>query len=75
MLPGDTPCTTPLPTVATDAFELLQVPPDTVSLNVVFAPVHVNVAPDIAPANGDGITVIVWFDTPVQPAELVPVTV
>jgi hypothetical protein len=43
--------------LATDALEVLQVPPVTVLLNVVDAPVHTVVVPVIVPAKGNGLTV------------------
>lgn len=47
------------PIVATDVFELLQVPPDTVVEKVAVLPVQILVTPDIAPALDAGLTVSV----------------
>ena len=48
-----------LPIVATDVLLLLHVPPDVpdASLSVAFEPLHIAVAPVIAPAVGAGLTV------------------
>lgn len=65
-MPAATPFTTPpLVTVATEVAEELQVPPLTVLLNVVLAPVHTPDEPLMLPAPGDAFTVMVVVDTAV----------
>ena len=72
-LPLDTPVTTPPPLiVAMDPAALLHVPPGTVSVSVIVAPAHTEEAPEIAPAEGSGITVMVSI-TEVDPQVLVNV--
>jgi hypothetical protein len=59
VVPIDTPVTTPVsePTVATDTFVLLHVPPDVTSLRVITDPAQTEVGPVIG--EGDGLTVII----------------
>ena len=66
-VPVATPVTTPvaLLMVATDTLLLLQVPPLTVEVSVIDAPVHTVAGPLIVPADGDGLIVIVFVATAV----------
>ena len=56
----------PTVTVATSVLLLVHVPPAIGSLNVIVAPEHTVLSPDIAP--GEGLTVIVIVGDP-QPLE------
>ena len=59
-VPDDTPITVPvLPTVATVVTVLLQAPPVVASLNPVVEPAQTVAAPVMAPADGNGFTVII----------------
>lgn len=58
-VPAETPDTIPdVPTVAMPAVTLLQVPPDNVSVSVIALSAHTVCRPVIAPATGNGFTVI-----------------
>ena len=59
-------------TVATDVVLLLQVPPDTLLLNMMVDPTHTEEAPLIVPALGTGFTVMV-ADAVVDPQIFVTV--
>jgi hypothetical protein len=50
---------------ATDGLPLVQVPPETVLLNVTELPAQAGVFPDIAPALGKGLTVTLATTTAV----------
>jgi hypothetical protein len=58
-VPPDTPCTTPDETVAIPVKELVQVPPDTVSVSVILVSAQTVDEPDIVPARGIGFIVSV----------------
>ena len=58
-MPAATPVTIPVVPILAFALLVLHVPPVTVSVMVVVAPVHTVDAPEIAPAFGAGLTVIV----------------
>lgn len=59
--PVATPVTLPVTasTVATAVVLLLQAPPETLLLNIIFDPIHTAEAPLIVPALATGFTVIV----------------
>lgn len=57
-----------LPTVATDVFELVHMPPVEVLLNVIVLPVHKTDEPVTVPTEGEGLTVIDLLATPVPQA-------
>ena len=44
-MPAATPATTPPDTVAIEAFDVVQVPPEVASANVVFEPAHTAAVP------------------------------
>ena len=56
--PPETPVTKPvLPTVATNAFPLLQTPLPVISLKLIDDPCQTAILPDILPASGNGLMV------------------
>ena len=71
--PTAAPVTLPVTrsTVATDVALLVQVPPETLLLKLILAPIHTEDAPLIVPAFGTGFTVTV-ADAVVDPQMLLP---
>jgi hypothetical protein len=63
--PTETPVTTPAVTEATAMLPLAQVPPLIVDDNVVVAPTQTVLLPEMTPADGSGLTVIVSVATAV----------
>ena len=60
-VPAATPDTTPAETVAVVASEVLQVPPDTLSDNVVVEPAQTDAVPvSAAGVEGRALTVTIW---------------
>jgi hypothetical protein len=59
--PAATPVTLPVPasTVATAVVLLLQAPPETLLLNIIFDPIHTAEAPLIVPALATGFTLMI----------------
>ena len=74
--PADDPLTTPVPAIVAWGLVALQVPPDAVSLSVMDAGAQTKDAPEIIPASGSGLTVIIFVAVPIpQPFTTVYVTV
>ena len=71
-MPAATPVTIPVVPILAFALLVLHVPPVTVSVIVVAAPTHTVEEPDITPAFGAGLTVIVLVEVAV-PQPLVTV--
>jgi len=70
-VPDAMPVTTPLELAeAMLVFELLHVPPEAPSVNVIFTPVQTLVGPEIVPAVGRAVTEIT-FVAAADPHELV----
>lgn len=61
VLPAATPVTLPVTgsTVATAVVLLVQLPPETLLLNIILDPIHTDEAPLMVPALATGLTVMV----------------